>query len=76
MFSYYTLPRFRLHLRTLNVKKFSPILKYQWDNYITVLANQKKVLVRVLKAKLTDMAHSFCGTLIDITNFTMQRKYF
>ena len=29
-----------------------------------------------LKAKLTDLAHSFCGTPIDMTNFTMHRKCF
>ena len=29
-----------------------------------------------LKAKLTDLVHSFCGTPIDTTNFTMHRECF
>ena len=28
-----------------------------------------------LKAKLSNLAHSFCGTLVDLSNFTVYRKF-
>ena len=32
--------------------------------------------LRALKARLNDLAHSFCGSPIDLTDFTMHREYF
>ena len=39
-------------------------------------ASKSKESHSALKAKLTDLAHSFCGTPIDITNFTTHRECF
>ena len=40
------------------------------------LTSKSKESHSALKAKLTDLAHSFCSTHIDMTNFTMHRECF
>ena len=71
----FCLPPLCYHLRTLNGEKIfadNEVFMRQLFHH----TNKSKESHSALKAKLTGLAHSFCGTPIDMTNFTKHRKCF